>query len=217
MTILIASATPAEIEITKQFLENSHFRINQHPIDLLITGIGGIATTYSLTKSIQRKRPEYIIQAGIAGSFSNEMPLGTTVCVREEIMGDLGAEENSGFTDVFDLGLMKENDLPFTNKALINPFLTERNGFGLPVVRSISINEITTRKGRIDLLQGKFSPDVESMEGAAFHYVCLRENIPFIQIRAISNYVGERNKDKWRIGLAIENLNSALMNALRQL
>ena len=217
MTILVAAATPAEIEITRQFLEKTNFQINQHQIDMLVTGVGSIATTYSLAKSIQRKRHEYVIQAGIAGSFSKEMALGTTVCVHEEIMGDLGAEENNEFSDIFDLGLMKENDLPFTNKVLKNPFLTERHAFGLPAVRSISINEITTRKARIDLLQRKFNPDIESMEGAAFHYVCLSEEIPFIQIRAISNYVGERDKDKWRIALAIENLNSALMDALRRL
>lgn len=217
MTILIAAATPPEIEITKQFLESSNFRINQHQLDILITGVGGISTTYSLTKSIQRKRPEYIIQAGIAGSFSAEIALGTTVCVGEEIMGDLGAEENSKFKDVFDLGLMNENDAPFADKILKNPFLTKRNSFGLPIVRSISINEITTGKARIELLQRKFNPDIESMEGAALHYVCLLEKIPFIQVRAISNYVGERNKDKWRIGLAVENLNSGLIDGLRQL
>ena len=217
MTILIAAATPPEIEITKQFLESSNFRINQHQLDILITGVGGISTTYSLTRSIQRQRPEYIIQAGIAGAFSNEIALGTTVCVREEIMGDLGAEEKNEFKDVFDLCLIKENDPPFTNKILKNPFLTERNSFGLPIVRSISINEITTGKARIDLFRRKFSPDIESMEGAAFHYVCLCEKIPFIQIRAISNYVGERTKDNWRITLAIENLNSVVIDALRHL
>ena len=45
------------------------------------------------------------------------------------------------------------------------------------------------------------------MEGAAFHYVCLQENIPFVQLRAISNFVGERDKSKWLMKEAIENLN----------
>ena len=215
MTILIAAATPSEIEITKQFLESSNFPINRHQPDILITGVGGISTTYSLTKSIQRKRPEYIIQAGIAGSFSTEIPLGTTVGVGEEIMGDLGAEENSEFKDVFDLGLMNENDPPFAAKILKNPFLTKDNSFGLPIVRGVTINEITTGQDRINLLQRKFNPHIESMEGAAFHYVCLSEKIPFIQIRAISNYVGERNKDNWRIALAIENLNRIVIDVLR--
>jgi futalosine hydrolase len=49
------------------------------------------------------------------------------------------------------------------------------------------------------------------MEGAALHYVCLQENIPFVQIRSVSNYVGERDKTKWKIQEAIENLNRELL------
>ncbi len=49
------------------------------------------------------------------------------------------------------------------------------------------------------------------MEGAAFHYVCLQEKIPFLQLRAISNYVGERNKANWNLNEAIRNLNKKLI------
>ena len=217
MNVLLAAATSAEIEITKQFLEKDNFRINKHQVEILITGIGGIAATYNLVKSIECKKPGYIIQAGIAGSFNSETRLGTTVCVCEEIIGDLGAEENNEFRDLFDLGLMKENDLPFMGRVLKNPFVTEQSGLGLSLVRSISINEITTKKSRIELLRRKFKPEIESMEGAAFHYVCLCEKIPFIQIRSISNYVGERNKEKWNIELAVENLNAKIIHALQLL
>ena len=55
------------------------------------------------------------------------------------------------------------------------------------------------------------------MEGAALHYVCLHQNIPFIQLRAISNYVGERDKTKWKIDLAISNLHNELIKLLKQL
>src|SRR5215204_1090258 len=217
MNVLLAAATSAEIESTKQYLEKDNFRINQHQFDILITGIGGIAATYNLIKGIERKKPGYIIQAGIAGSFNSEMALGTTVCVCEEIIGDLGAEEHNEIRDLFDLGLMKENDSPFTGGVLKNPFITEQSDLGLPLVRSISINEITTKKDRIELLQRKFMAEIESMEGAAFHYVCLCEKIPFIQIRGISNYVGERNKEKWNIELAVENLNIKIIHALQLL
>src|SRR5688572_23697403 len=138
MNVLIAVATASEIEIVKQFLEGTSSRINQHQVDILITGIGGIATTYSLTKSIQSKRPDYIVQAGIAGSFHTALEIGTTVCVREEVIGDLGAEENREFRDLFDLGLMRENDLPFNGRVLNNPFITGNETYGLPLVRSVS-------------------------------------------------------------------------------
>ncbi len=49
----------------------------------------------------------------------------------------------------------------------------------------------------IQFYRDTFNPVTESMEGAALHYVCLMEKIPFLQIRSISNYIGERNKKKW--------------------
>jgi len=55
------------------------------------------------------------------------------------------------------------------------------------------------------------------MEGAAFFYVCLQEKAPFIQIRSISNYVGEQDKSKWEISLAVKNLNNVLLDILAEL
>jgi futalosine hydrolase len=52
------------------------------------------------------------------------------------------------------------------------------------------------------------------MEGAALHYMGRDLNIPFIQIRAVSNYVGERNKAKWEMQEAIYNLNETLLQYL---
>ena len=55
------------------------------------------------------------------------------------------------------------------------------------------------------------------MEGAALHYVGLMEKIPFIQLRAVSNYTGERNKKKWKMKEAIVNLNNELIRLLNKL
>ena len=52
--------------------------------------------------------------------------------------------------------------------------------------------------------------DVETMEGAAFFEVCLRYGIPFAEIRAISNRVGETDHARWNIPLALKNLQQAL-------
>jgi len=67
------------------------------------------------------------------------------------------------------------------------------------------------------MIRENFSPDVESMEGAAFHYVCLLEKINFLQLRAISNRVGERDKSKWKLKESIENLNKELLNIIENL
>jgi futalosine hydrolase len=52
------------------------------------------------------------------------------------------------------------------------------------------------------------------MEGASLHYMGRDLTIPFIQIRAVSNYVGERDKSKWKTQEAIYNLNETLLEFL---
>ena len=55
------------------------------------------------------------------------------------------------------------------------------------------------------------------MEGAAMHYVCLMEKIPFLQLRSISNYIGERNKRKWNMNESIINLNNELIKLIKKI
>lgn len=55
------------------------------------------------------------------------------------------------------------------------------------------------------------SADVESMEGAAFFEACLRHGVPFAEIRAISNFVGETDRSRWDIPLALQRLETALI------
>jgi len=52
--------------------------------------------------------------------------------------------------------------------------------------------------------------DIESMEGAAFFEACLRHGVPFAEIRAVSNAVGETDRSRWDIPLALRNLQTAL-------
>ena len=52
--------------------------------------------------------------------------------------------------------------------------------------------------------------DVETMEGAAFFEACLAAGVPFAEIRAVSNLVGETDHGRWDIPLALQNLKNAL-------
>ena len=214
MKMLIVAATSREIEQTIRYLETKNSNAGKNECKTLITGIGGIAVTYKLIKLLSNQKPDFMIQAGLAGSFRAKIPIGSVVCVHEELMGDMGAEENNEFRDAFDLRLVSENEPPFTGKILTNTFAESHIQHGLPLTRSVTVNEITTREDRINQLRKKYDPDIESMEGAAFHYVCLQEKIPFLQVRSISNYVGERNKEKWGLKVALDNLNEKLVSII---
>lgn len=216
MKIALVAATLFEIEPTIRFLEHQGFKSHEHEFSVLVTGIGSIAATYQLTNFIHTRQPGYLLQAGIAGTFKDEFPPGDMVIVKEEIMGDLGAQEGKDFSDIFDLNLLAPSAFPFDGKRLKNPHADNWNKYKMPAVNGITVNEITTSPERILLLRNKYNCDVESMEGAAFHYVCLQQDIGFIQLRAISNFIGERDKKNWKMKQAIENLNNQLITIIQQ-
>jgi futalosine hydrolase len=195
MSILIASATSTEIA---PFLEEYRYRASSFvdDVDVLITGIGLTAATYSISKQVQVKRPDLIIQAGIAGCFDTGIPLGTVVAIKKELIADQAVMEDKQWKTLTDLQLLSPNQRPYTNQWLVNKSEILKK-IKLKKVTAISINEISTSAQKIAWYRERFNPVTESMEGAALHYVALMENIPFVQLRAISNYIGVRNKSNW--------------------
>lgn len=206
MQILLLSATANEIEL---------FTKNGSPVDLLIAGVGVPATLYHLQKRMQQIDYDLVIQAGIAGTFNTNIALGETVWVQQDCFGDLGTEEKGRFAPLFESGLADKNEFPFTDGWLTNSGKIT-NQVTLRGVRAVTVNTITDSPLQQQQLVEHFQPDIESMEGAALHYVCLQEKVPFIQLRAISNYVGERDKSKWKMQEAITNLHNELLKLLNQ-
>ncbi len=207
MNLLIVAATEFEIE---PFLKQ------KNSADILITGVGIPATLYHLVKKISGNNYDFAIQAGIAGAFNDDVNLTEVVQMSEDTFADLGIQENGNFQTLFGMGFSDKNDFPFTNGRLINPHsLLQKNH--LPPAKGITVNRISDDAFQNKMMREKFSPDVESMEGAAFHYVCLLEEINFLQLRAISNRVGERDKSKWELKTSIENLNKELLNIIENL
>ena len=216
MYLLLIAATSAEIQPVIDFLEKRNFTLQSFHAEILVTGIGAVSTTYLLTSSIGKRKPDIIIQAGIAGSFGQKKA-GEVVTVEQDAFGDLGAWEKDQFKTIFDLKLLEDNQPPFSNRVLINPYQKLLFLSGLEQVRAITVNEISTDIKRIEWYKQNLSPAVESMEGAALHYVCLQENIPFLQLRSVSNAIGERDKTKWKLPEAISNLNKKLILLLNEL
>jgi futalosine hydrolase len=216
MYIVLAAATSFEIQPTIDLLKNGSIPPGSLETDVLITGIGSLSTVYALMRQIGRRRPDIILQAGIAGCFTPGR-IGTVLAVKEEVLGDLGVKEGQEFKTIFDLNLTDPDTPPFHNGLLVNSHENLLNLAGIEQVRSITINEISTDKSRISWYQQNMSPVVESMEGGALHFTCLQEGIPFLQLRSVSNDIGQRDKSKWDIRSAITNLNQQLMEIIKKL
>ena len=213
MNILLIAATAKEIEPFFEYYRNTKKTQN---IDILITGIGLTATTYRLLKQLQLKRPDLVIQAGVAGCFDRKISLGTVVAVKKETIADQSVIELKKIKTLFDLQLVPHDQFPFKRGWLENSSDALKKS-KLKKVNAISVNEITTSRQRVRFYTESFKPAIESMEGAALHYTCLMEKVPFIQLRSISNYIAERDKTKWDMKRSIVNLNEALINLVETL
>jgi futalosine hydrolase len=204
MDILVVAATEMEI---------APFIKTAGGVETLTCGVGIPSTIYQLTKKLSDRKYDLVIQAGIAGAFTKEIKKGEVVCVEEDVFGDIGIQEKKKFKTLFQAGFGNANEFPFTNGWLVNSKMPET---ALRKVKAVTINKISGRKKQTKLLKEMFAADIESMEGAAFHFVCLQENVPFLQLRSISNKVGERDKTKWAMEIAIEQLNLELIKLADQ-
>ena len=214
MNILVVAATVLEITPFLERLRSEKDVAGKTDIDLLITGIGLNATTYSLTKQLSLKRPDLIIQAGVGGCFDSSVALGSVLAIKQEAIADQSVIELDKLKTMFDLKLLPENQFPFTKGWLVNKSEILKK-IKLKKVTGVSVNEITTSRQKVKFYTERFAPVVESMEGAALHYVCLTEKIPFVQIRSVSNYIAERNKKNWNMKESIVNLNKELFRLLK--
>jgi futalosine hydrolase len=222
MKLLLVAATEAEIGIFTQYLQvqalplgpMQYLTKQQNSVQICITGVGMMATTYNLTKALQKSNYDIALQVGVGGAFDRSLALGGLYFIDTDQFGDLGAEDHYNFIDVFELGLEQENVYPFTGKKLLTPDNPLHAKIDLPRVNALTINSVSGNDFTIKSRWEKYGCQVESMEGAAFHYVCLQEKMPFAQVRSISNYVEPRDKSKWQMKDAIIALNKWLIDFL---
>lgn len=216
MHILLVAATPFEISPCLQWLSTGFqqpkegiYKNNELQVQVLITGVGSTATAFQLGLMLGQNRPNWVLNAGIAGAFDPQLGIGTVVQVLRERFGDLGVEEADGrFTDLQEMGFVPLGILSNPNPPLPN----------LPLAQGLTVNKVHGSADSIHQILEKY-PDVqvESMEGAAVFYACLAAGVPFAEIRSISNRVEPRNRDAWDLPLSIKNLNEVLVGMLKQL
>ncbi len=197
MQLLVVAATELELSAVKKRLANVP------NVDFAATGVGMLATAYTLTKLLSQKKYDWVFNVGIAGAFSEKMRLGEVVAVKNESIGDSGVENAEGVIAAYPKELQSDVVL---NCPYVNEFSTLEN---VQQANGTTVNLLTENEMRVAQRSG--SADVETMEGAAFFYVCKKENVNFLQLRGISNRVGERDKAKWKIAEAMESVSDLLV------
>ncbi|MDR2383708.1 MAG: futalosine hydrolase [Prevotellaceae bacterium] len=207
MKILVTAATFKELQ----------FICPAGNITVANTGVGIASTVYNLTKLLNN-RFDLVLNIGVAGSFSEKLNTGDVVAVCSETFGDFGIAAKNGFFTCFEENIVDANMFPFVEGILMSPNAEHiARNLSIPLVKGLTNNTVSGEEKLIKKMKDKFSPDIETMEGAAFFFVCLMENVPFAEIRSISNTVEPRDKSKWNIPLAIKNLSDKVNEYLAKI
>jgi len=221
--ILYVTATSSEADVLKKIRGmmsvTGGYRFGNFKISLLVAGVGSISTAWAMKQWISvNEKPDLAINTGIAGSYKDEFDIGDVVMPVTDCFADAGIEDGDNFLTLSEAGLTSADEFPYSNGFLFaDPRYSVQMKRLLKPVRAITVNTATgSEASRIKLLQ-KFNPDIETMEGATFFYICARENIPFLALRAISNMVEPRNKRNWNIALALDNLSEKINEVLNTL
>lgn len=217
MKTLLVSATKQEIQ---PWLESHSIRPIMPGYDgelpetsALITGVGLTAMTYSLTRTLAclPTPPDRLVLAGIVGCYDYGIALGTVLEAGSDCFADLGAADSDGsHLDLFDLGLSAPDDFPFEDGRIRH---TTQLLPG-PPVSAITVHQTTGTSARRAKWLSRYTPVLESMEGAAFAYCAAQFDIPHTQLRAVSNYVEDRDREAWDIPGAVAALNAVLIRYL---
>jgi futalosine hydrolase len=218
--ILYIAATAKEADVLKKLMGilslQDEIRFRNFEISVLVTGVGSIATAWALKQWISlNEKPDLAINAGIAGSYNEKLIIGDVVMPVTDCFADAGIEDGDNFFTLHEAGLTDKDEIPFRDGLIFSDTTySELMKDILKPVKAITVNTATGSESTREKLFRKFNPDIETMEGASFFYICTREKIPFLALRAISNKVEPRNRSKWNITLALDNLSEKLNEVL---
>ncbi|MBY8339917.1 futalosine hydrolase [Streptomyces spinosirectus] len=201
--VLVATAVPAERDaVDRAFAGDGR--------TVIAAGVGpalaAAATATALTTAALRGTPYgLVVSAGIAGGFAPEAPVGSLVVADEITAADLGAETSEGFVPVTELGFGTVTHRP--PKALVRD-LAAATGARTGAV--LTVSTVTGTASRAAALHARHPRALaEAMEGFGVAEAAVAHGLPVLEIRAVSNPVGPRDRAAWRIGDALAALTEA--------
>jgi nucleoside phosphorylase len=160
-------------------------------VETLCCGIGPVEAALQTSRALERLRPEAVLHIGIAGARSVDPPALV-----------IGSE--SVYCDTLDPGFTLER----VERIRPDAGLLAAVRAALPEALVLPI----ATSGRVG---GGTECDVEAMEGFGVLRAAALAGIPAIELRAVSNAVGEPDRAKWRIDDALAALAEAVPKLLR--
>ncbi|MFI7660184.1 futalosine hydrolase [Micromonospora parva] len=208
--LLVVTAVPAEADAVRAGLTDS--TVTVAPIGVG-PAIAGAATARLLALAEAAGRPyRAVVSAGVAGGFTGRAEVGDTVLGTASIAADLGAESPDGFIPVDELG-MPPALLGAGSRVPADPGLLATLRAALPTATTgpvLTVNTVTGTSAGTDELRRRHPEAVaEAMEGYGVAVAAAQAGLPFAELRTISNPIGPRDRDAWRLREALAALTAA--------
>ncbi|GAF64763.1 hypothetical protein BTS2_1659 [Bacillus sp. TS-2] len=202
--VLIMVSVEAEREIIKQAIEDIPY------IDIEVMGVGPANAAANTTKKLIKSKYDLVINAGIAGGFQGRADIGSIVIATEIQAADLGSESPEGFLKLEELGLGQSKIMSEVEIAKKWAAHLEKHSLPVHIGPILTLNTVTgTEATTYELSERLPEAKAEAMEGFGVATAAKLFNVPVIEIRAISNIIGPRNKDAWKIKEALNQLKNA--------
>ncbi|MER7110276.1 futalosine hydrolase [Streptomyces sp. NPDC000229] len=178
-------------------------------VDVVAGGVGPAAAAVAATSALAAAPYAYdlVVSTGIGGGFPPHAPLGAVVVSDAIVAADLGADTPEGYVAVEELGFGRSVHLP-------PPGLTGRIAEALheggqrhvvaPVLTASTVTGTAARTA--ELIARHPRAGAEAMEGFGVAEAATAHGVPVVELRAVSNTVGPRDRAAWRIGEALESL-----------
>ncbi|MER5433141.1 futalosine hydrolase [Streptomyces sp. NPDC002588] len=214
--ILVATAVPAERDaVARAFPEPGREvrrpGVSLHRVgetcDLLAAGVGPALAAASVSAALTAAALEgapyrLVVSAGIAGGFLPGAPVGSLVLADEIIAADLGAEGPDGFLPVTELGFGTVTHRP--------PPTLVRDAAAATGARAgavLTVSTVTGTATRAAALRERHPRALaEAMEGFGVAEAAAAHGTAVLELRAVSNPVGPRDRAAWRVGDALTAL-----------
>jgi nucleoside phosphorylase len=158
--------------------------------DGLVCGIGPVEAAVATAEQLARERPGAVLHVGVAGG--RRLTPGALVLGTESAYIDLAAEIPVVDRVGPDAGLLETLRAEFPDAV------------ALPIATSASV---TSGPVEHEFL-------VEAMEGFGVLRACALAGVPAVEVRAISNDLGEGDRARWMIQRGLEVLHEAMPRLL---
>jgi futalosine hydrolase len=161
-------------------------------VDVVAVGIGPVEAALGTLRALGVKPYRLAVNAGIGGAFAGRATVGDAVAVTDERYVDLGREDGAEIR--LPGGLTLESTCS-ADRIALEQFRAQAPAmeFG-PAITSATF---TTTAARAAALAARYGPVAESMEGFAVLRAAAAAGVAAVELRGISNLVGDPAGSGW--------------------